>query len=331
MKHITISLDAWGRRRNPDGFGYDNVPIPMFDRGFTLHEHYDDFGLINMNGRLYDPAVGRMLSPDIVIQQEHNSQAYNRYSYCFNNPLRFTDPSGYVVDIPPEYFEIENLIKNNETETLKEMGITGYSTETVNHTSYDTEDSQGITMTTTKWICDGVAYQMETITHLFDFYEQHYVNSCVAASVSAQERRLGGNDNHLSEDFIMTCFPEYRNELGIAVKGFTKEFTTNYSGVFSDRWFHNYSSFKDPEGYVYNEMSKNNGVSFDVRNNNYIGLHYVNAVSASKLSVSDGTKAEYEIQIWDSDFINGRHGGVKQLSDYQNLIHIITLINKKSR
>ena len=78
-------------------------------------------------------------------------------------------------------------------------------------------------------------------------------------------------------------------------------------------------------------MSKNNGVSFDVRNNNYIGLHYVNAVSASKLSVSDGTKAEYEIQIWDSDFINGRHGGVKQLSDYQNLIHIITLINKKSR
>ena len=48
--------------------------------------------------RMYDPTVGRMLSPDIVIQQEHNSQAYNRYSYCFNNPLRFTDPSGYVTE-----------------------------------------------------------------------------------------------------------------------------------------------------------------------------------------------------------------------------------------
>ena len=48
--------------------------------------------------RMYDhPLVGRMLSPDIVIQDPEYSQSYNRYSYCFNNPLRFTDPSGYVV------------------------------------------------------------------------------------------------------------------------------------------------------------------------------------------------------------------------------------------
>ena len=47
--------------------------------------------------RMYDPLVGRMLSPDIVIQNTEYSQSYNRYSYCFNNPLRFTDPSGYVV------------------------------------------------------------------------------------------------------------------------------------------------------------------------------------------------------------------------------------------
>ena len=47
--------------------------------------------------RMYDPLVGRMLSPDIVIQNPEYSQSYNRYSYCFNNPLRFTDPSGYVV------------------------------------------------------------------------------------------------------------------------------------------------------------------------------------------------------------------------------------------
>lgn len=90
------NFDAWGRRRNPQTLSYDNVSTSI-DRGYTLHEHYDEFGLINMNGRLYDPLIGRMLSPDIVIQDEQNSQAYNRYSYCFNNPLRFTDPSGYVV------------------------------------------------------------------------------------------------------------------------------------------------------------------------------------------------------------------------------------------
>ena len=91
-----LSYDPWGRRRNTTDFGYGNVSH-TFDRGYTLHEHYDEFDLINMNGRLYDPILGRMLSPDMVIQDEQNSQAYNRYSYCFNNPLRYTDPSGYVV------------------------------------------------------------------------------------------------------------------------------------------------------------------------------------------------------------------------------------------
>ena len=39
-------------------FTFDNVTT-SFDRGFTLHEHYDDFGLINMNGCLYNPFAGK--------------------------------------------------------------------------------------------------------------------------------------------------------------------------------------------------------------------------------------------------------------------------------
>jgi RHS repeat-associated protein len=104
-----LSYDAWGRRRNPVGFGYSNV-THTFDRGYTLHEHYDDFDLINMNGRLYDPVLGRMLSPDIAIQDEHNAQAYNRYSYCFNNPLRFTDPSGYFVRGSRNYYDWTSFV-----------------------------------------------------------------------------------------------------------------------------------------------------------------------------------------------------------------------------
>ena len=90
-------------------FGYDNV-TRTFDRGYTLHEHYDEFDLINMNGRLYDPILGRMLSPDVVIQDEQSSQAYNRYSYCFNNPLRFTDPSGYVVRGMHNYYDWNSMV-----------------------------------------------------------------------------------------------------------------------------------------------------------------------------------------------------------------------------
>jgi RHS repeat-associated protein len=52
------------------------------------------FGLVNMNARLYDPAVGRFLSPDPYVQTPDFSQNFNRYSYVLNNPLKYTDPSG---------------------------------------------------------------------------------------------------------------------------------------------------------------------------------------------------------------------------------------------
>ena len=65
-----------------------------FIRGYTGHEMLPEFGLINMNGRMYDPQLGRFLSPDNYIQMPENSQSFNRYSYCLNNPLKYTDPSG---------------------------------------------------------------------------------------------------------------------------------------------------------------------------------------------------------------------------------------------
>ena len=49
-----------------------------------------------MNGRLYDPVLGRFFSPDNYVQMPDNSQNFNRYSYCLNNPLKYTDPSGDV-------------------------------------------------------------------------------------------------------------------------------------------------------------------------------------------------------------------------------------------
>ena len=88
------SFDAWGRLRNPDTYLYDDIlAMVILDRGYTEHEHLEAFGLINMNGRMYDPIIGRMLSPDPYVQGV-GTQGFNRYSYCFNNPLKYTDPSG---------------------------------------------------------------------------------------------------------------------------------------------------------------------------------------------------------------------------------------------
>jgi RHS repeat-associated protein len=54
-----------------------------------------DVGLIHMNGRIYDPLIGRFLSADPSVEAQYNPQNWNRYAYVGNNPMRFTDPTGY--------------------------------------------------------------------------------------------------------------------------------------------------------------------------------------------------------------------------------------------
>jgi len=52
--------------------------------------------LYDYRARFYDPALGRFLQPDPVVPEPGNPQALNRYAYVYNNPLRYTDPSGHV-------------------------------------------------------------------------------------------------------------------------------------------------------------------------------------------------------------------------------------------
>lgn len=47
-----------------------------------------------MNGRLYDPKLHRFLQPDNFVQDPYNTQSFNRYGYCWNNPLKYTDKNG---------------------------------------------------------------------------------------------------------------------------------------------------------------------------------------------------------------------------------------------
>ncbi|PHS69113.1 MAG: hypothetical protein COB23_07085, partial [Methylophaga sp.] len=91
------SYDPHGKRRNNDWTDISG-PTPTSattDRGFTGHEHIDEVGLVHMNGRVYDPTLGRFISADPFVQFPLNAQSLNRYSYVMNNPLSFTDPSGF--------------------------------------------------------------------------------------------------------------------------------------------------------------------------------------------------------------------------------------------
>ena len=96
------SYDPWGRLRNPSTleiYAPGSEPELFLGRGFTGHEHMTWFGLINMNARLYDPLLGRFLSPDPYVQAPDFTQNFNRYSYCLNNPLKYTDDSGKSITL----------------------------------------------------------------------------------------------------------------------------------------------------------------------------------------------------------------------------------------
>ena len=109
-----LSFGAFGERRVAQGTtAWQDSALALSSsetrRGFTDHEQLDDFGLVHMNGRVYDPHLGRFLSPDPFVQSPLSSQGYNRYTYVNNNPLSFTDPSGYF--FKSLFRKVKNLVK----------------------------------------------------------------------------------------------------------------------------------------------------------------------------------------------------------------------------
>ena len=100
-------FDVWGMRADAttgstqsisQSYGTNNPTDATKTRtrkGFTGHEMVDGAGIVHMQGRIYDPRLGRFLQADPIIQDPLNGQNYNRYTYVYNNPLSLTDPSGY--------------------------------------------------------------------------------------------------------------------------------------------------------------------------------------------------------------------------------------------
>lgn len=104
-----MAYDPFGERRKDDWTRALNI-VEIGDladdlrkstsRGYTGHENLDRTGFVHMNGRVYDPQIGRFLSPDPIVQSPGYSQSWNRYSYVMNSPASFNDPSGFVTAGP---------------------------------------------------------------------------------------------------------------------------------------------------------------------------------------------------------------------------------------
>ena len=78
-------------------FGSQRTTTPNAENvyKFTDQELDAESGLYNYKARLYDPVIGRFIGPDPFVQAPFDPQTLNRYSYCRNNPLIYTDPTGY--------------------------------------------------------------------------------------------------------------------------------------------------------------------------------------------------------------------------------------------
>jgi RHS repeat-associated protein len=94
-----LFYDPFGRRIDAHNEPLDDSRRGGPRQGYTGHEHDDEYGLINMKGRIYDPETRRFLTPD-PIQAPVSSQTYNRYSYVQNNPATLTDPTGLLPNPP---------------------------------------------------------------------------------------------------------------------------------------------------------------------------------------------------------------------------------------
>jgi len=95
-----LAYDPWGKRRfisTTPGLTdtLDAIVGQKTDRGYTMHEHLDEVGVIHMNGRIYDPLMARFMSADPIIQSPFDLRSFNRYSYVWNNPMRMFDPTGF--------------------------------------------------------------------------------------------------------------------------------------------------------------------------------------------------------------------------------------------
>jgi RHS repeat-associated protein len=123
---VNLSFASFGARRDDDWSG----PVGSGDmtqisnatrRGFTGHEHLDNLAIVHMNGRVFDPALGRFLSADPFIDGIASSQGSNRFAYVHNSPLSFIDPTGWahqgmtlvLPKMPNELPQLETIQVNN--------------------------------------------------------------------------------------------------------------------------------------------------------------------------------------------------------------------------
>ena len=134
----TASFDAFGKRRDAKLWGgyanpFSHLPnlqalLNITQKGYTGHIQVDHASIIHMGGRIYDPDLGRFIQADPIVQDPRDAQSLNRYSYVYNNPLSYTDPTGYSTECGAKPGEVcPSAIEQQKAESAKAAQTQGSS------------------------------------------------------------------------------------------------------------------------------------------------------------------------------------------------------------
>lgn len=85
---IRYRYDAFGTLREVSGAADNSIT-------YAGYQYDAESGLYYLNARYYDSRTARFLTEDTYAGQESDPLSLHRYTYCANNPLRYTDPSGH--------------------------------------------------------------------------------------------------------------------------------------------------------------------------------------------------------------------------------------------
>ncbi|WP_394213691.1 RHS repeat-associated core domain-containing protein, partial [Enterovibrio calviensis] len=132
------SYNVWGKQRKVIWQEDSTTSVQLkaiTNRGYTRHEEIEEVGLIHMNGRVYDQELGRFISADPIIQAPFVTNSFNRYTYVWNNPLKYVDPTGF--ELSQEQIDSVGGNSGKHSEDYGDSGNDYSQSDNGKDTSYD--------------------------------------------------------------------------------------------------------------------------------------------------------------------------------------------------